>query len=90
MQWLSTLSATGWSQPRYIGPRSVAELEAEVARLRNALAQANMERDIIKMYDLLLICRLQLISRSRLRQCIQPVCEPFSGSGLDGSRTSSS
>jgi transposase len=31
------------------GARSVAELEAEVARLRKALAQANMERDIIKM-----------------------------------------
>ncbi|GJA79293.1 hypothetical protein KAM354_45290 [Aeromonas caviae] len=30
------------------GARSVAELEAEVARLRKALAQANMERDIIK------------------------------------------
>ena len=30
------------------GARSVAELEAEVARLRNALAQASMERDIIK------------------------------------------
>ncbi|OLF57967.1 hypothetical protein BTN33_17330 [Aeromonas veronii] len=31
-----------------LGARSVAELEAEVARLRTALAQANMERDIIK------------------------------------------
>ena len=30
------------------GARSVADLEAEVARLRKALAQANMERDIIK------------------------------------------
>ncbi len=30
------------------GARSVAELEAEVARLRKALAQASMERDIIK------------------------------------------
>ncbi|QJT31749.1 transposase [Aeromonas media] len=30
------------------GARSVAELEAQVARLRKALAQANMERDIIK------------------------------------------
>ncbi|MFQ2106801.1 IS3-like element ISAeme20 family transposase [Aeromonas rivipollensis] len=30
------------------GARSVAELEAEVARLRKALAQANMERDINK------------------------------------------
>ena len=30
------------------GARSVAEQEAEVARLRKALAQANMERDIIK------------------------------------------
>ena len=72
------------------GARSVAELEAEVARLRKALAQANMERDIIKMYGLLLICKRELISRSRLRQCIRPVCEPFSGSGLDGIRTSSS
>lgn len=30
------------------GASSVTELEAEVARLRKALAQANIERDIIK------------------------------------------
>ncbi|BEE04702.1 hypothetical protein VAWG002_18980 [Aeromonas veronii] len=38
----------GKDTPVIPGARSVAELEAEVARLRNALAQANMERDIIK------------------------------------------
>ncbi len=84
------VAAKGGQDKPAPGVRPIAELEAEVARLRKVLAQANMERNIIKMYGLLLICKRELISRSRLRQCIRPVCEPFSGSGLDGIRTSSS
>ncbi len=61
----------------------IQELEARINRLER-------EKDILKMYGLLLICKRELISRSRLRQCILPVCEPFSRSGLDGIRTSSS
>ncbi len=64
--------------------------QAEVRRLKAELRRVTDERDILKMYGLFLICKLELISRSRLRQCIRPVCEPFSGSGLDGIRTSSS
>ncbi len=42
------------------------------------------------MYGLLHIRKRELISKSRLRQCIRPVYEPLSSSGLDGIRTSSS
>ncbi|ENY72670.1 transposase IS3/IS911 family protein [Aeromonas diversa CDC 2478-85] len=42
------VAAKGGQEKPAPGGRSVAELEAEVARLRKALAQANMERDIIK------------------------------------------
>ena len=63
--------------------QKIQELEACINRLER-------EKDILKMYGLLLICKLELISRSRLRQSIRPVCEPFSSSGLDGIRTSSS
>ncbi len=41
-------AAKGGQEKSAPGGRSVAELEAEVAQLRKALAQANMERDIIK------------------------------------------
>ena len=63
--------------------QKIQELEARINRLER-------EKDILKMYGLPLICKRELISRSRLRQCIRPVYEPFSGSGLDGIRTSSS
>lgn len=44
--WVAAAKA-GQSQPA-AGSRSVPELEAEVARLRKELADARLERDIIK------------------------------------------
>ena len=54
-----------------LGARSVSELEAEVARIRNALAQANMELDIIK--------RLRTLLRSHCQVRVDSqVAEPLS------------
>lgn len=40
--------AKSGKQIKMLGARSVAELEAEVAKLRRELAEARMERDILK------------------------------------------
>lgn len=41
-------NAKGGSLPAAPGARSVPELEAEVAKLRKELAEARLERDIVK------------------------------------------
>jgi transposase len=43
--WVAAAKKGGLSTP---GGRSTAELEAEVARLRKELAEARLERDILK------------------------------------------
>lgn len=59
--------------------QKIQELEAHINRLER-------EKDILKNVWPL-ICKLGLISRSRLRQCTRPVCEPFFCSGLYEART---
>ena len=73
-----------YSQPVEAQQQDDSSQQAEIRRLRLNCVASPMS-DILKCmvwikFEVLVV----------LRQCIRPICERFSGSGLDGIRTSSS